>query len=129
MVTSNIFLFIPVIAAAWVHEWVYFTIALLASITSPIYHYVVEFYLSKIYLHNTVRAMDWSIALCAYAYMFYYIFTNTAHLFKIPLLLCLTATIIFFWYGFKININKYKKTHPWFHIITSIISGIIVLSK
>lgn len=126
MLFSNIFLFLPVVAAAWIHEWLYFAFALGLSIFSPLYHYL------KIYKPNSkylpgVKAADWLIAVGAYLYMFYFIFTKDAPGLRLFLFSALTFTVLFFWYGFRFR--KYKNLHPWFHVMAPIVSSIIVISK
>jgi len=127
IIASNLFLFFPVVAAFWMREWIYFALALAVSISSPLYHYIVEYYPRKKRLHDFVKKLDWSVAICAYAYMFYYIFTKVQFALRMPLALALSATIIFFWYGFKVR--GYKKLHPWFHVSVFLVSSVIVISK
>ncbi len=127
MMISNIFLFIPVIASALVHEWVYFVFALGISIFSPIYHYLTENNSKNINLRNIAKSLDWFFAVGAHMYMYYFIFTKVDPSLQSILATLLSLSIIFFWYGFKFG--NYKKFHPWFHVIAPIISGLIVLSK
>lgn len=127
MVGSNIFLLLPVFGALYMREWIYFIIAFSATITSSLYHYVVEYHPENIQLRKFARNVDWLVAACAYAYMFYYIFTKVIPSLKFILAFCLGLTLVFFWYGYKVR--GYKKTHPIFHAVTSIISVIIVLSR
>lgn len=127
MMISNIFLFLPVIAAAWVGEWIYFSIAFGLSIFSPIYHYLSEFNRSNEKSFKIAKTMDWVFALSAYIYMYYYIFTKVNPSQQILFAILLSLTAIFFWYGYKVS--DYKKYHPWFHIIGPIISALIVISK
>jgi hypothetical protein len=124
---SNIFLFIPVIASAMVHEWIYFVFALGLSIFSPIYHYLTEYNSSKIALRNITKKLDWIFALGAHLYMYYFIFTKVQSSLQVTLAVLLSLSVIFFLYGFKFG--DYKKSHPWFHVFASIVSGLIVLSK
>ncbi len=127
MMLSNIFLFIPVVASAWVHEWLYFFFALGISIFSPIYHYLTEYNSKYVKLRNRAKELDWIFAIGAHIYMYYFIFTNVPHSSQPPLFILLSFSIMFFWYGFKFG--DYKKFHPWFHVVAPIISGLIVMSK
>ena len=127
IITSNIFLLFPVIAAFYAKEWFYFSIALCVSIFSPIYHYLKESNSKYLTLLSLVKDFDWLFAIAAYIYMYYFIFTNTQVGLRVWLAIALSLTLIFFWYGFRFG--DYKKTHPWFHIVTALVSGLIVLSK
>jgi hypothetical protein len=127
IITSNIFLFIPVIASAIVHEWLYFFFALGISIFSPIFHYLRENNSKRTKLLHAIRDFDWFFAVGAYIYMYYFIFTKVNNQFQVPLTIALSLTGIFFWYGFKFG--NYKKFHPWFHIVAPVVSGLIVVSK
>lgn len=126
MMVSNLFLILPVIAAAVVHEWLYFTFAVVLVIVSSLYHYLSERKQTASLLFNAARTFDWSIAIAAYIYMYYFIVTyvSTAH--RLLLMIPLFLTIVFFWYGYKFG--TYKTFHPWFHVFASIISVVIVLS-
>ena len=123
MMISNLFLFIPVIISAWKGEWVYFLIALGASISSSLYHYL-RIYRFKSRFFKRIKEMDWIFAIISYAYMFYFIFKKVPSEFQLSLAVVLFTTILFFWYGFKKG--NYMKLHPWFHIFASIVSGLIV---
>lgn len=127
IVSSNILLLLPMIAAAYVHEWIYFTIALGASIFSPTYHYLKESNSKHLSLFKLAKDFDWLFATAAYYYMYYFIFTKVQVELRVWLAVALSLTMMFFWYGFRFG--NYKKTHPWFHIITALVSGLIVLSK
>ena len=117
----------PVFASFWMKEWIYFIIALSATVASSFYHYTCENYPDKTEFHLIAKRFDWLAATCAYGYMYYYIFSKVQIGFRMPLFFALTATLIFFWYGFKIH--GYRKLHPWFHIITSVVSTVIVIAK
>lgn len=127
IITSNIFLFIPVIASALVSEWLYFFFALGISIFSPIFHYLRENKSKRTKLLHIIRDFDWMFALGAYIYMYYFIFTKVDSQFQTLLTIALSLTGIFFIYGFKFG--SYKKFHPWFHVVAPIVSGLIVVSK
>ena len=120
---SNLFLFIPVIISAWKGEWIYFLIALGASIFSPLYHYL-KIYRVESNFFKPIKEMDWVFATLSYTYMFYFIFKKVPSEFQIALTVLLSITILFFWYGFKKG--NYMKFHPWFHIFASLVSGLIV---
>ena len=127
IIISNIFLFLPVIASAYIGEWLYFFFAIGLSIFSPIYHILRESNTSKKKLLNLFKRLDWLFAIGAYIYMYYFIFTKIDFSLKILFLVLLTLTLIFFWYGYKSK--NYKRLHPWFHLIAPIISSLIVISK
>lgn len=127
MLGSNLFFLLPVLGALYMREWIYFAIASSALVASSIYHYVAEYHSEKIRLHKIARNADWFVAACAYAYMFYYIYAKVLPSLKLALALCLAATLAYFWYGYKIK--GYKKSHPIFHAITSVVSVLIVLSR
>lgn len=120
---TNIFLWIPLFIALWKGEWIYFTIALCLSISSPIYHYLRE-HNSKSKVYTTAREMDWSFAILSYGYMFYFIFAKVAVEMRLLLSAMLFLTIVFFFYGWKFG--DYKKLHPWFHVVASLVSSVIV---
>lgn len=126
IVTSNIFFAAPILAAFWMHEWVYFYLAIVAGIVSPIFHYLFESE-PRTLICRMLRVLDWSIAVFAYCYMFYFIFAKDAPSFRAPLALGLVASIIFFWYGFRSS--NYEKLHPWFHVVTPLLSAAVVLAK
>lgn len=127
MMESNLFLLIPVGAAFYMQEWVYFYIALGAIIFSSLYHYLKQEQFKNIIFFDIIRSLDWTCATIAYGYMYYYIFTEVNIIYKNLFAIILSVTMLFFWYGFKIG--DYKKTHPWFHIITAVVSGLIVIAK
>jgi hypothetical protein len=127
LVTSNIFLFIPVIAALYVQESTYALIGFSACIFSPIYHYLRSNHSKHIKLLDTVRDLDWLSAVACYAYMYYFVITRVDPDYKKLLLLALSLTMVFFWYGFEFG--NYRKTHPWFHITLSFVSLFIVILK
>lgn len=127
IVTSNIFLIIPAIAAYYAQEWIYFSIALCVGIFSPTYHYLKESNSKYLFIFKLAKDFDWLFAIVAYYYMYYFIFTKTAAQLHFWLATALTLTLVFFWYGFKFG--NYKKTHPWFHVVTGLVSALIVLAK
>lgn len=125
IVTSNIFLFIPVLIAAKKGEWLYFILALALCVSSPIFHYLYS-HNTKSVLFGPIRKTDWIIAITSYIYMFYFIFAKIRQ-YQLLLTFLLVATALFFFYGYKFG--NYKKLHPWFHIFAPIISGIIIYLK
>lgn len=127
LVTSNIFLFIPVFAAVYVQEWTYALIGFSACIFSPIYHYLRINHSKHVKLLDIIRDLDWLSAVACYAYMYYFTFTKVDPDYKKLLITALSLTMVFFWYGFKFG--NYRKTHPWFHITLSFVSLSIVLLK
>ncbi len=126
IITSNIFLLFPLVGSFFMKEWIYFAFVIGLCISSPLYHYLREYHSSKDYLFQTARKLDWIIAGSAYFMMFYYIFTKVNPTYQIPLFIALALTLVLFWYGYKIG--NYQKSHPWFHIIAPIVSGLIVIS-
>ena len=108
-------------------EWIYFAFSVGLIFASPSYHYLKEFHPSFKIILNLFKDSDWIIALGAYCYMFYYIFTKVTLSLQIPFTIALVISLLFFWYGFKYG--DYKKLHPWFHIFAFTISGLIVISK
>lgn len=68
--------------------------------------------------------MDWSFAVISFGYMSYFIFTKVATELRFYLSAMLVLTIIFFFYGWRFG--NYQKLHPWFHVIASLVSGVIV---
>ncbi len=127
IVTSNIFLFIPVFAAVHVQEWAYAAIGFSACIFSPIYHYLKSNNSKHIVLLDIIRDLDWLSAIASYGYMYYFIITKVNPDYKSYFIAALTLTMVFFWYGFKFG--NYNKTHPWFHVTLPLVSALIVLSK
>jgi len=126
IITSNIVLLFPLIASFYMKEWIYFAFVAGLCISSPLYHSLREYRSNEPHLFKTARTLDWLLAGGAYFMMYYYIFTKVNPLFKIPLFIALSLTLVFFWYGYKIG--NYKKLHPWFHLTAPIVSGLIVLS-
>ncbi|MBP7804735.1 MAG: hypothetical protein KA052_00745 [Candidatus Pacebacteria bacterium] len=126
IITSNLFMLLPIGAALYVHDLGYFYIGLLAIVSSSLFHTVLADFPNRKNLLQFSRGLDWTVAIFAYGYMFFYVFTKSYHSLRIPLILGLVATLLFFWYGFKLS--DYKRLHPWFHVITSFVSTIVVLS-
>lgn len=127
MVTSNIFLFAPAVAAFYAKEWIYFAIALTVSAFSVTYHYLKESNSKYLFLLSLAKEFDWLFAIVAYYYMYSFIFREVAMEFRAPLAIALSLTLAFFWYGFRFG--NYKKAHPWFHVVTGLVSVAVVLSK
>lgn len=127
MISSNIFLFMPAVAAFYMHEWIYFTIALIVSVFSVAYHYLKESNSKYLFLLTLAKDFDWLFAIVAYYYIYTFIFTEVNTEFRIPLAIALSLTMVFFWYGFRFG--NYKKAHPWFHVVAGLVSVLIVLSK
>lgn len=124
---SNIFFIVPVVASFYMKEWMYFAIAVSAGIISFLYHYIDEYHHSNLSLYSSMRVLDWLIAFCGYMYMIYFIIEKVKISMQMPLFIALVATNLFFWYGFIYK--GYKRLHPWFHVITPIVSAVVVLSK
>ncbi len=127
MMISNFFMFIPVVASFYMQEWIYCFIASGATIFSFGYHYLKENKLEHRKNFKNIKILDWLFGILAYVYMYYYIFAKVKLEFVSILALALTFTMMLFWYGFKIS--NYRKTHPWFHILTAVVSGLIVIAK
>ena len=127
MMLSNIFLFLPVVASAYVHEWIYFIFASGISIFSTVYHYLKENHSKNKKLVSIVKKLDWVFAVGSYIYMYYFIFAEVTYSLHLILAILLSMTAIFFWYGWKVG--NYHKIHPWFHVFEGTISALIVLSK
>ena len=123
IITSNIFLAIPVVISAWKGEWIYFAFAVALIISSSAYHYL-KIKRSKSQTERFFKEADWIVAGGAYIYMYYFIFTQLDSHIQIPITIVLTSTLLFFWYGYKWS--SYKKMHPWFHVTAFIVSGLIV---
>ncbi len=123
IISSNIFLLIPVVIAFWKGEWIYFSLALSLVFFSPLYHYL-RIYRSESRFHQLVRELDWLVALLSYLYMFYIVSAKVPEHVESMLYILLIFTILFFIYGYKLA--DYRKYHPWFHIVAPIVSGIII---
>lgn len=123
MLSSNIFLAIPVVIAFLKKEWIYFGLALGLLIFSPLYHFF-DIYNENSYFLQLFRILDWSTAIGAYIYMYYFVLFRIPKNLKIHFFIFLTLTIIFFIYGYKFE--DYEIWHPYFHIIAPIVSGAIV---
>lgn len=123
MLSSNIFLAIPVVIAFYKSEWIYFFFALGLFIFSPLYHFF-DIYNDSSNFLQLFRALDWINALGAYIYMYYFIFFKLPKKYRIFLFVFLTLTVIFFIYGYKFG--NYEIWHPYFHILAPIVSGLIV---
>ncbi len=115
------------VAAYIEKEWIYFILTLLMIVASPAYHYADDFQPKESRFYSYSRKLDWTVAVCGYLYGFYYIYEKVRTPMQIPLAFALVATLVFFWYGFRVS--GYRKLHPWFHVTTSLLSALIVISK
>lgn len=120
---SNIFLVIPAITAGIYHQWLYCFFATGLVIFSPLFHwYRIKNINSGKY--KVFKTLDWLFAIGAFLYMYYYIF-NKINTYQTLLFILLTLVVVFFWYGWKKA--SYEKFHPWFHIVASLVSTLILL--
>lgn len=126
IVSSNVFFLFPVVASIFKKEWIYCAISTAAIIASFTYH---NLRISGSHLpeYAWARTADWLVALCAYGYMYYFTFRKARPKRRMYLTVFLTATLVFFFYGFLLG--DYDTLHPLFHIAIGIVSGIIVASK
>ena len=127
IVLSNVFFLFPIIASLYKKEWIYCVISSTAIVTSFTYHNL-RIDGNHLPVYAWARTADWFVALCAYGYMYYFIFRKARPKRRGYLTFLLTATLVFFFYGFLMK-NYYETLHPWFHIAIGIVSGIIVLSR
>ncbi len=123
ILSSNIFLLVPTLISVWKGEWVYFAFCAGLCVASPVYHYL-SLYNRKSKIFPFFRAFDWVVGIGSYGGMYYYIFYKVPVVYQISLATMLTLTIVFFIYGFKFG--DYDKSHPWFHIIAFLVSGLII---
>ncbi|MBP9714896.1 MAG: hypothetical protein KBD52_00170 [Candidatus Pacebacteria bacterium] len=123
IISSNIFLLVPFFVSLLKGEWLYFAFAVGLLISSIGYHYIKLYKPSSVFF-KFFKTLDWVVAVSAYAYMFYFIFTKVENIFQLPLILLLLVTIVFFWYGYKFS--NYHKFHPWFHVVAFTASGLVV---
>lgn len=124
MMTSNIFLVLPVIFAGIYQEWMYCFLASGLLVFSPIYHWY-KINKSASYYFKLFKKLDWIFAIGAFVYMFYYTYQNLEGYEQIIFYILLSSVLIFFWYGYKKT--DYDKWHPWFHIFAPIISSAILI--
>lgn len=124
MMLSNIFLILPVIFAALYHQWLYCFFASGIFIFSPLFHWQritnpasIQFQIFKI--------ADWSFAVGAFVYMYYFIYQYISGQAQNILYFLLTLVVIFFWYGWRRG--EYDVWHPWFHIAAPIVSSLILI--
>ena len=124
MMYSNIFLSLPVIFAGIYDQYLYCFFASGLLIFSPLYHWY------RINKHNSFsfiifKKLDWSFAIGAFIYMYYYTFKNIEGYKEVTFCILLSLVLVFFWYGYKKN--DYEKWHPWFHVVAPIISSAILI--
>lgn len=124
MMSSNIFLALPVIFAFIYQEWLYCFLASGLLIFSTLYHWD-KITKSVSFSFNLFKRLDWMFAVCAFIYMYYYVHLYIVSQYGITFYFLLSLVLLFFWYGYKKG--DYKKTHPWFHIIAPIISSAILI--
>lgn len=124
MMTSNIFLVLPVIFASIYQQWLYCFLASGLLFFSPLYHWFKINKPDSLYF-NLFKKLDWSFAISAFIYMYYYTYKNIDKYQQIIFYILLSLVLLFFWYGYKRN--DYEKWHPWFHIIAPIISSAILI--
>lgn len=121
---SNIFLSLPVIVSFLYKQWLYFFLASGLLFFSPLYHwYKINRSISLSF--KIFRKLDWSFAVCAFVYMYYYAYENTKGYSWIIFYLLLSLVVVFFWYGYKKS--DYEKWHPWFHVVAPIVSSAILI--
>jgi CDP-diglyceride synthetase len=124
MMFSNIFLAFPVIFAGIYQEWLYYFLASGLLVFSPLYHWF-RINKSTSFSFKLSKKLDWSFAVSAFIYMYYYAYQNTKEDSWIIFYVLLSLVLVFFWYGYKKS--DYEKWHPWFHIIAPIISSAILI--
>lgn len=124
MMTSNIFLALPVIFAGIYQEWIYCFLASGLLLFSPLYHwYKINKPISVLF--KLFKKLDWLFAISAFVYMYYYTYQNIEGYLQMIFYVLLSLVLVFFWYGYKKN--DYEKWHPWFHIIAPIVSSAILI--
>jgi len=124
MIFSNIFLILPVIFAGVYHQWLYCFFATGLFIFSPLFHWYRTNSVNSI-LYSLFKTLDWIFAVCAFIYMYYYIYEYTQGSIKLMLFILLSLVVLFFWYGWKRA--DYEKYHPWFHIVAPLVSSLILI--
>ncbi len=119
---SNIFLILPVFFAGVYHAWLYF-FALGLVIFSPLYHWY-RIHKPHTSLFLLFEICDIAFAIGAFVYMHYYIYAHGSQEYAVSLFALLTAVVLFFLYGHR---RRYKKVHPWFHIVAPVVSSRILV--
>ena len=124
MMYSNIFLVLPVIFAFLYQEYLYCFFATGLLIFSPLFHWY-RIHYSKSFLFKLFKILDWLFGICAFIYMYYFVYQNIESYKEIIFYVLLSLVLIFFWYGYKKS--DYEKWHPWFHVVAPIISSVILI--
>lgn len=138
IVTSNLFLVFPMVAAFYVQEWIYLFFTVCIFVASIGFHYTFyhnknDFSLSSFLFKKkkyksmkAFRVADWAFAIIGSLYVFNYIYMSPANdNLKGLFAFLFMATLLFFFYTFKIG--NYNKYHPWFHVFSQTVLGFIVL--
>ena len=123
-IISNIAFLIPIVIAYRSEEYIYYILASLVFLVSSMYHWYSKNKPSTI-AHILFRVSDWFIAILCYLYMYWFVWNRTPSDYRFILTLLLSSTIALFAYSFWGGGN-YRRIHPWFHIYTGIVSGLIV---
>ncbi len=138
IITSNVFLFFPIVASLYAQEWIYSIFSFFLLIASVGFHYT-HYYNQKSFSltrflfggkkyknEKTFRLLDWSLAAIGALYVFYFIYVSPAvYILKLTSALLFFASFVFFLLNYKVG--NYKKYHPWFHVFTQTLLGFIVL--
>ena len=123
MMSSNALLALPVAFAYHYHEWAYLFFAAGVFVFSPIYHWQ-KIKNSSRRLLAISKKLDVLFAIGAFSYMYVYVAYHDMGQSNLIFYTLLSLSILFFLIGKKIN---YKKLHPWFHILTPLISSAILI--
>jgi len=128
IVTSNVFLLFPIIAAYYRHQWIYFSIAVAMFVASAGFHYELNLD-KKNPMTKKFQILDWLFAGLGTMYVFYFINQSPADFsLKALFAILFMLTLGFFWYSFILKDYKdYTRLHPWFHVLVQTLLGFIVL--
>ena len=124
MISSNTFLLLPVIFSFIYGYWLYFFFASGICLFSFLYHIYRLKKPNSLYF-SIFRTLDWLFAVGSFFYMYYFTYTVVSSEFTTMLFIMLSVVILFFLYGWKYG--DYHKQHPWFHVIASLVSALILI--
>ncbi len=124
---TNVLFLLPILAAWYRHEWIYFTLSLSIGIMSASFHFL-EYKKDNRFL--SLRTYDRILSGVCYAYMIYFSIVFLSFQNTLIAFLGLVFSIILYIYSKlqKIQEKEYF-WHTLFHICISLVAAIIVLLK
>jgi len=123
MLSSSLFLVLPVIFAAVYGERLYLFFASGIFIFSLFYHWFQIVNPASFYF-RLFEGADVLFGIGSFLYMYYYVYNYNRTQDRLIFYILLSLAILFFWWGRRTNYNKF---HPWFHVVAPVISSAILI--